>query len=195
MKTIRLGVMLGLLAGAFAVGAVAQEGGERRPARDRWTLIAAQATVEAVNQETREVTLRGPAGELMTVTAGDKVKRLNEVEVGDLVQAEFWTYIKAEFRDPTPEEAETPLVALAEGDRIIEGAPPAAEYTAVMKAVVTIEIISRPDMLVTVQGPGGDYVAVPVEDPELIKELQIGEVVVLTYAESVALSLEKAGSE
>jgi len=195
VKTVRTSAILICLVSAFAYSAVAQESAERRPTRDAWTLVAAEAKVEAVNQETRELTLRGPAGELMTITAGDNVKRLNEVEVGDLVHAEFWTYIKAEFRDPTADEKETPLVMLAEGDKVIEGAPPAAKYAAIAKAVVTIEIINRPDMLVTVKGPGGNFVAVPLEDAELIKELHIGEVVVLTYAEAVALSLEKADSK
>jgi len=195
MKTVRTSAILVCIVGAFVFSSVAQENTERRPARDAWNLVAAEATIEAVNQETRDVTLRGPDGELMTIKAGDNVKRLKDIEVGDRVHAEFWTYIKAEFRDPTPEEKNTPVVLLAASEKVLEGAPPAANYGAIAKAVVTIEIINRPDMLVTVKGPGGNFVAVPVEDAELLKELHIGEVVVLTYAEAVALSLEKAGSK
>jgi hypothetical protein len=33
--------------------------------------ITAQAEIAAVNQETREFTLRSPTGELNTITAGD----------------------------------------------------------------------------------------------------------------------------
>jgi len=68
---------------------------------------------------------------------------------------------------------------------------PAAILGAVVKAVVTVEVINRPEMIVTVKGPRGNYVSIPVEDKALIEQLHVGEVVVLTYAEAVALSLQK----
>ena len=175
--------------------AYAQESEERRPARAAWELSVVEARVVAIDHDTRELTLRGPSGELATLEAGEQVERLDEIDAGDFVVAEFWTYIMAEFRDPTAAERENPLVILAEGERAIDSAPPGAVFGAVARAVVTIEIINRPDMVVTVLGPGGNYVAVPVEDAELITELRVGEVLVMTYAEALALSLEKAGPE
>ena len=179
----------------LASGAFAQQTEERRPSRSAWKLSATVARVESIDHVTREVTLRGPSGELVTIEADDRIQRLDEIAAGDFVLAEFWTYIEAEFRDPTPEEKNIPLVILAEGEKAIADAPPGASFVAVARAVVTIEIINRPDMLVTVKGPGGNYVAVPVEDSELIKELRIGEVLVLTYAEALAISLEKVSVE
>ena len=55
----------------------------------------------------------------------------------------------------------------------------------------TIEIINREDKLVTIKGPRGKYVTLPAKDPALLEELKIGEVLVMTYAEALALSLEK----
>ena len=46
-------------------------------------------------------------------------------------------------------------------------------------------------MTATVQGPRGNYVTIQMEDEELIKELNIGEVLILTYAEAIAVSLER----
>jgi predicted amino acid racemase len=62
---------------------------------------------------------------------------------------------------------------------------------AIVKAVVTIEALNRPLMVATVSGPNGNFVSIPMEDEKLITELHIGEVLVLTYAEAVAVSLEK----
>ena len=62
---------------------------------------------------------------------------------------------------------------------------------AVVKAVVTIEALNRPFMVATVMGPQGNYVAIPMEDEQLITELNIGQVVILTYAEAMAVALEK----
>ncbi len=49
-------------------------------------------------------------------------------------------------------------------------------------------------MTATVRGPRGNYVTIQMEDKELIKELKIGEVLILIYAEAVAVSLEKVGT-
>ena len=175
----------------LSAAAFAQEGTERRPMRERWEELTIEAVIEAVDPEKREVLLRGPEGNLMTVTAGENVKRFNEIEVGDMVTAQFWTYLKAEFREPTEAEKAEPLVVLAGWGKAPKGKPPGAVVGRTIKAVVSIEIINRPDMFVTVRGPRGNYVSIPVEDNDLITQLNVGEVGVLTYTEAVVLTLEK----
>jgi len=189
IKNVFVFALLGLALTSSLV--LAQEGQERRPPREMWTQVMVQARVEAIDQVSREATLRGPKGNLVTLVVDERVKRLSEIEVGDIVTAEYWVYMMAEFRNPTAEEKETPLVILAEAGKAPEGMPPGAEVGAVVHAVVTIEIINRPDMEVTVKGPRGNYVSIAVEDQALIERLNVGEVVVMTYAEALALTLEK----
>jgi hypothetical protein len=191
-SAIRLALIL-MVTGIMVMLAVAltQEGTERRPTREKWESLTIEAVVEAVDQEKREVLLRGPEGNLVTVTADEGVQRLDEIKVGDRVNAQFSTYIKAEFRDPTEAEKAEPVVVLAGLGRAAENQPPGAVVGQAFKAVVTIEIINRPDMFVTVKGPRGNYATIPAEDRELITQLNVGEVVILTYAEAVALMLEK----
>ena len=100
-------------------------------------------------------------------------------------------YMKAEFRQPTAEELEEPLVVLVEGGRAPDSTDPAGIVGAEVKAVVTIEILNRPYMQVTVKGPRGNYTTLPMEDAELITQLHIGQVVILTYTEAMVVSLEK----
>lgn len=164
---------------------------EKKPARAALELVDIEAKVEAVDYEKREVLLRGPTGNLVTVEAGDEVKRLKEIKAGDFVKAQYYTYLVAEFREPTAEEKAAPLTILAESGKAIKELPPGAVVGALIKAVVSIEMIDRPDMMVTVKGPRGNYVSIPVADAKLMDELNIGEVVILTYAESVALTLGK----
>lgn len=166
---------------------------ENRPSREKWDEVSMQGTITEINPETREITLMGTDGGLMTVTAGEEVERFNEFAVDDVIKFDYYTYIKAEFRDPTPEEVEEPVQIMAEGGKAPEGVDPAAVVGAVVKAVVTIEALNRPFMLATVSGPNGNYVSIPMEDEELMKELHIGEVLILTYAEAMAVSLEKVG--
>jgi len=168
-----------------------QPGENRRPAQEKWDYVQVQATVQAVDYMKREVTLMGPNGNIMTVDVDENVKRLNGIKVGDIVATEYWVYLMAEFRDPTADELLVPLVMIEEGGKAPEWMDPSAAVGATVKAVVTIEIINLPAMEVTVKGPRGRYVSVAVEDQNLIKQLNVGEVGILTYAEAMALSLKK----
>ena len=168
---------------------------EKRPSREKWDQVSMQGTVTDIDAETRDITLMGTDGGLMTITAGEDVERFDEISIDDVIKFDYYTYIKAEFRDPTPEEVAEPLQMVAEGGKAPEGVDPAAVVGAVVKAVVTIEALNRPFMIATVSGPNGNYVSIPMEDEELMKELHIGEVLILTYAEAVAVALEKVGAE
>ena len=169
-----------------------QQDTERRAPREKWDHVKVQAQVKGVDLEKREVTLMSSSGGLVTIGVDERVSRLDEFKVGDMITAEFWTYMKAEFRDPTPAEKETPVVMVAEAGKAPEGIPPGAAVGAVVKGVVTIEIINLPAMEVTVKGPRGRYVTIEAEDQALIQKLNVGEVVILTYGEAMALYLEKA---
>ncbi len=171
-----------------------QEGKERRPQRERWNQMTLTAKVVAVDMETRELTLKGIDGHLVTVVAGPEVERLREISPGDMIVTEFWTYIKAEFRDPTAEEMAEPVVVVAEADKTPEGAPPAAAIGAIVRAVVTVEVINRPDMLYVLRGPNGRYVTIEAEDPVLMTKINVGEVLILTYGEALVMSLEKVAN-
>jgi hypothetical protein len=188
MRTIGI-LAIGVVLAASSL--VAESGGERRPPREAWELVTIEAVIEAIDLESRELDLRGPRGNLVTVVADEAVERLDEFKVGDVITAEYWTYVLAEFRDPTPEEIAEPLVIIAEGGKAPEGFPPAAAIGAVVQAVVTIQVIDFPNMEVTVSGPRGNYVTFPSVDPNLIQKLHVGEVAVVTYAEALALSLTK----
>ena len=168
---------------------------DRRPAREKMELITMQGTVIEIEKETREVTLKGENGNLTTMTAGDEVERFDEIAVGDVITFDYYTYLKAEFREPTAEELENPIVVVAEAGKAPGDEAPAGAIGAVVKAVVTIEMLNRPYMLATVKGPMGNYTTLQMEDEELITKLNIGEVVILTYAEAVAISLKKVETE
>jgi hypothetical protein len=56
-----------------------------RPAAVMVDTVQLSATVEAIDYDQREVTLRGPKGTTRTVKVDPRVERLNEVKVGDEV--------------------------------------------------------------------------------------------------------------
>jgi len=162
--------------------------------RERYHLESKKGTVTAINKETRDITLLGPQGELVTIKAGDAVKRFDQILVGDIITFEYWEHMLVEFREPTAEEKAQPYQVVDRGGRTPEGVDPGAVVGQLVKAVVTIEALNRPYMLATVKGPRGNFLTIEMEDKELITKLHIGQVVILSYAEAIAVSLEKAAA-
>lgn len=195
MKTFRLSILTFLVLVLTAVGLNAQEKEDIWEPREKMEQATVRGTVTAIDPATREITLMSADGGLMTVTAGEEVERFDEIAIDDIIEFDYYTYIKAEFREPTEEEKAEPVQMLVEAGKATEEMAPAGAIGAVVKAVVTIEALNRPLMLATVSGPNGNYVSIPMEDAEFMTKLHIGQVVILTYAEAMAVSLEKVSIE
>lgn len=164
------------------------------PTKEVLNVVEKQGTVTSIVKETREITLIGERGEIVSFVADEAIERFDEIAVGDVITVEYGEYMMAEFREPTAEELAEPLVILAEEERATKDMDPGAAIGAMFRAVVTIEAINRPYMMVVVQGPGGNFVTIDVVDRELITKLHVGQVVILTYAEVIAISLTKMSS-
>ena len=160
--------------------------------REEKVLVTITASVEAIDPAKREVTLKGPLGNTVTFTVDKRVKRLDEVKVGDLVRADYYVSFAAEVRKPTAEEAKHPLEVLEAGGKAPEGTDPAAGALRRFKVVTTIEGLDRPTQTVTVKGPMGRYLTARVADLSRLTQVRIGDTVVITYTEALAISLEKA---
>ena len=195
MKAFQKAALTFLTLVLFTFAVNAQEEENIWEPREKMEEASVRGTVTAVNPETREITLMSPDGGLMTITAGEEVERFNEIAVDDVIEFDYYTYIKAEFREPTEEEKAEPVQMLVEAGKATEEMAPAGAVGAVVKAVVTIEALNRPLMLATVSGPNGNYVSIPMEDAEFMTKLRIGQVFILTYAEAMAVSLEKVSIE
>lgn len=159
--------------------------------KERWDSLTVVGKVTDIKKETREITLMGSNGDLLTVAASDEVQRFDEIAVGDIISFGYIRYLKAEFRQPTPEEIANPLTVVSETAKAPEGLNPAGAMGSIVKGVVTIEALNRPFMLATVKGPKGNYLTLPVEDVTLLEKLHIGQVLVLTYAEFKVAALTK----
>jgi hypothetical protein len=158
-------------------------------------LVSVTASVQAIDAKTREVTLKGPLGNTVTFTVDKRVKRFDEIKVGDYVTAEYYVSVAAEVREPTAEEKEHPLVVLEGAAKAPPGTSPAAGGLRRFKVVTTIEGLDRPTQTVTVKGPLGNYVTARVLDSSRLTEVRIGQTIVVTYTEALAVSLEKASKK
>jgi hypothetical protein len=160
--------------------------------REESVLVTVTASVEAIDYTNREVTLKGSLGNTVTFTVDQRVKRLNEVKVGDLIQADYYVSVAAEVRKPTEEEDKNPIVFLGAAGKAPPGTSPAAGGLRQFKVVTTIEGLDRPTQTITVKGPRGNYLTARVADPSRLTQVRIGEHIIVTYTEALAISLEKA---
>ena len=193
-------VTYSILCGAFIALSqgltTAAEQTETKPVtRHEAELTSITATVESVDLEKREVTLKGPLGNKVTLKADKSVKRLDEIKPGDLVQASYYQCLAAELREPTAEEKANPLTVEEGLSKAPETEAPAAGVARRVKAVATIESIDRSAQTITVKGPRGKTVTAKVEKPSNLEKMQVGQTIVITYTEALALSLEKVGKK
>ncbi|MCW5551388.1 MAG: hypothetical protein KIS67_04395 [Verrucomicrobiae bacterium] len=116
-----------LLAIAQLAGSAAEEPAttSRTASREEIVLLSVTASVEAIDPGKREVTLKGPLGNTVSFTVDRRVKRLDEIKVGDFVSADYYVSIAAELCKPMAEEQKTPLVLLGAADKAPPGTSPA----------------------------------------------------------------------
>jgi hypothetical protein len=155
-------------------------------------LVSETATVEAINPDTREITLKGPLGNEVSFVVDQRVKRLNEVKVGDKITADYYMSIAAELREPTADEQQHPITLLEGAGKAPPGTSPAAGGLRRYKVVTTVEGLDRPTQTVTIKGPRGNYLTVRVADPSNLTKMKIGDNIVVTYTEALAISVKKA---
>ncbi len=150
------------------------------------------ATVAAVDLARREVTLRDPQGTLFTVEAGEEVRNLPQVEVGDRVIVRYYEAIAAELAKPGQQAS-----ASAEVTRAPLGAKPGAGVTQQVTQTVRIDAIDRATHTVSFSDPQGHSQTITVQDPKMqafLKTLKVGDQVAITYTEGLAISVEPANS-
>jgi hypothetical protein len=148
------------------------------------------ATVIALDVPGRLVTLRGEEGNLFTVQAGEEVRNLPQVEVGDRVVVSYYEAIAAEMAKPGQEAS-----ASATAMRAPAGAKPGAGVAQEVTAMVKIVDLDLATHTVSFTGPDGLAQTITVQDPKMrdfIETLKEGDEVAVTYTEALAISVEPA---
>ncbi len=167
---------------------------ESAPAMERPSFHTSQTTtmtavVEAINHETREVTLRGPEGNTVSFVASEEARNLDQVNVGDIVMATYEQTLSIEvFANDGTEPNAGELSAAGRSEK---GEMPAAAAMNAQVVTATVEEINLENNTFKLKGPSGEVKEYVARDPENLKKAKVGDLVVITYTEAVALSVEK----
>lgn len=158
---------------------------QERPAMMEERTVTMESTVTAINHETRQVTLQNTAGESVTFIASDEVRNLAQVDVGDKVLVE---YIEAiEIQVMGPEEAQLGTAEISAATRAEPGEKPAGAEITETTVIVVIEAINKENETVTLKGPEGNSKTVKVRNPANLEKVAVGDKVMITYTESLAV--------
>lgn len=152
----------------------------------------AAATVVAIDQQSREVQLRGTEGRLFTVTAGPAVENLSRVKVGDRVVIRYVQALALSLAKPD-QGAGGVVVEGGITRSAPEGAGPAGAIGNRLRATVTIDAVDHATHTVTFTGPANNVRTVAVQDPaarSFVATLKPGDRVDLVYTESLAVAVE-----
>jgi hypothetical protein len=147
--------------------------------------------VEAVNAANRVVTIRSLGrDEVIVMNVSEEARNLDQVVVGDRVIVEFLEAIAVDLKKGgglEPQAGAATAVARAE-----RGAKPGGGVVDMVTVVATIIGIDPDEPSVTLQGPKGKVVEVLVRHPEKLEKVDVGDQVVITYSQAVAISVKPA---
>jgi hypothetical protein len=145
-----------------------------------------KATVLAVDQATRLVTLKGPEGKTFEVEAGPAVQHLDQVKPGDVVSVTYTESLAFQVV-PKGEKAQ----GVSETAKRTEGG---GELGRQVTSYFKIDSYDPKTHILWGTGAKGVTQSITVQDPkaqEKLKTLSPGNVVQVTYTESLAIKLEK----
>ncbi len=165
---------------------------EQKPAVGEAVLLTMEATVAAINHDTREVTLENAEGKTVEITVSEDVKNLPQVEAGDTVTVEYMEAVSVEVMGA---EGVEPGAAAATAMGTAEpGERPAGAEVQELVVVAVIEAIDRENEQVTLKGPEGNSKTVKVRDPANLEKVAVGDNVMITYTRALAINVTEKSS-
>jgi hypothetical protein len=185
---MRAGIWLGIVLLAVAGLQGCAGGGGRDDLKiERADKVTIAATVQAVDLTTRMLTLRGPEGSVFSVQAGRQVDNLPQVEIGDEVLVIYVNAVAVRMAKPGEFYDESGKQV----GQAIPGTRPGAFEISERTVTASIEQVDNPNGTVRLRLPGGTVKVVKVKDPANLKKVRVGDTIVITYTEAVAVSVEK----
>ena len=150
------------------------------------------ATITAIDQATRDVTLKGPQGNEVTVTAGPDVKNFANMHVGDQVDVQYIEAVTLELKKGGGQPVARTEQSGAKGAK--PGEQPAGVVGRQVTIVADVIAVDPAKQSVTLRGPQRT-VTVTVSDPEQFKRIAKGDQVEATYTQALAMAIQPAAKK
>jgi Cu/Ag efflux protein CusF len=148
----------------------------------------ATATVAAIDMATRTVSLKRADGSVIDVHAGEEVRNLDKVKVGDTVIAEYTEALSLSLKKGGAGAAKR--VEKVEVARAPAGGQPSARVGVTTTVLADVIAVNRKSRVVTLRGPDGHTVDLKVNDPAQLGNIKVGDQVESVYTQANAVSVQ-----
>jgi hypothetical protein len=169
------------------------EAAEEKPHMVASRTVTMGAVVDAVNYETREVTLSGEGGQV-TFTASPDVRNLSQVEPGDHVLAELFEEISISVHANT--EGAEPGSGLIQAEaRAQPGEMPAGGMMDTMIITAVVEDINIEANTFKLRYEDGRVEEYTARNPDNLRRSEVGDIVVIAITQAMGIMVEHPAPE
>jgi hypothetical protein len=168
---------MALAAGALVAGQTKTITGEKQ---------TVTGTVEAIQADTREVTVKGAKGNYVTFTAPADAKKFSELKVGDTVTATYYENLVLRVKRPGEKDVDSEKDAITPSASKKPGATAASQRT----ITATITEIDPNIPSITFTGPNNWKYSSKVADKKALASVKVGDKVDITWTEAVMISVQ-----
>lgn len=193
MKHTKYVSIISLLLVATAAWSADEDAMMDKPSFSASHSMIVSAKVEAIDHETRVVTVRKADGEALTFTASEEARNLDQVEVGDTLIAEYVETVSIEVMANEGMEA---VVAEASAmARTEKGEMPGFVAMDATVITATVEEINLEKNTFKLKGPDGTVNEYVARNPGNLKRAAVGDLVVITVTAAVAIAVQEQPTE
>ena len=154
--------------------------------------VTATAVVQAVDQKSRLLTLKGEDGKVFTIKVGDEVRNLAQVYAGDTVKATYHQALAVQLDTIQGTGVNQRIVTVSAG-RAPAGQMPAGAVEEKVEMLGTILAVDKVKRTVLVQG-AVHHVTLQIPADMDVKDLKAGDQVRAIYTQELAVAVEPTGT-
>jgi hypothetical protein len=158
---------------------------EEMPKFEASDTITAQVHVLSIDKTSRLATVQRAAGDTVTVQVGPEVKNFDQLKAGDVINVVYVEQLMIHVEPP----GELSTSAQATESTAQPGEKPGGMYGESYQTKATIAAIDKANGTATLTGQGGDTLVVTPQDPGNLDKVKVGDMVVFTYVQNIAVSV------
>jgi hypothetical protein len=145
------------------------------------------ATVEAIEQSTRRITLKNTDGTYEVLDVPASVKRFDGLKVGDTVKARYYETVVFRLKEAGEKDVDS---ATAATTPTAGGAKPAGTMAGQRTITAKITAIDEKVPSISFTGPNGWNYSTRVEDKKALAKVKVGDRVDITWTAAALVSFE-----
>ena len=152
-------------------------------------MVKLTATIQAIDQTARTITLRDDKGSEDTFAVGDAVQRFKELKVGQRVNITYYESIVFQVLKPGEKGGGTSLEAALSRAK---SALPAGTVAVQDKATVTVKAVDMAVPSITVATDDGRTVTRKIENKKYLEGVKAGDKIDITFTRALVTEVQNA---